>query len=144
MFSAASQAQETTQGQETAPSTVPTAVVENTPAPESLPKGTGIVAELSDSLKTNKLKPGDKIKGEVTQDVLVHGKTLIPVGSKLVGHVTEAKKRSEGDTESRLAFVFDKVRMKGHKELSIKAVVQALAPPAPRESLVDKPDMMLP
>jgi hypothetical protein len=141
---AASQAQENapSQGGASSPVTVNTAN-DNALTADSL-KGAGIVAELSSSLKANKVKSGDKIKAEVMQDVLLHGKIVIPVGSKLVGHVTEARKRTEAEPESRLGFVFDKVRMKGHKELDLQAVVQAMAAPAPRASLVDKPDMMLP
>ncbi|HYL91862.1 MAG TPA: hypothetical protein VEW69_01765 [Alphaproteobacteria bacterium] len=138
------QAQENTQSQVAASSPVIAATANENALTADILKGTGIVAELSSSLKANKLKSGDKIKAEVTQDVLLHGKTVIPVGSKLIGHITEAKKRTDADPESRLGFVFDKIRMKGHRELDLQAVVQAMAPPAPRESLVDKPDMMLP
>src|SRR6266567_3582037 len=103
-----------------------------------------ILAEFNGNLDAKKLKPGDRIKAEVTQDVLSHGKIVIPIESKLVGHVTEVKARSGEDPESRLGLVFDKVLLKHHQELDFQGVIQALSPPALRRSKVDEPDQMLP
>jgi hypothetical protein len=103
-----------------------------------------ILAEFKGSLNAKKLKPGDRIKAEVTQDVLAHGKIVIPIESKLVGHITEVKTSSEGDRGSRLGVVFDKVLLKNHNELGFQGVIQALSPPAPRRSKLDDPDPMTP
>jgi hypothetical protein len=102
-----------------------------------------IVAEFTESLNVKKLKTGSRIKAKVTQDVLSHGKIIIPVDSKLLGHVTEVKERGKDNSESRLGIVFDKVFLKHHEEMDFQAVVQALAAPAPRRSMVDEPDQML-
>jgi len=51
-------------------------------------------------------------------------------GSKLVGHVTEAQARGKGESESRLGIAFDRAIVHGGQEVSLGAVVQALAPPA--------------
>jgi hypothetical protein len=103
-----------------------------------------ILAEFSSALNAKKLKPGDKIKAQVSQDVLWHGKIIIPEESKLVGHVTEVKRRGAEGPESRLGLVFDRVLLKHHQELDFQGVVQAISPPAPRRSRVDEPDQMLP
>jgi hypothetical protein len=103
-----------------------------------------ILAEFSGGLNTKKLKPGDKIKAQVSQDVLSHGKIIIPEDSRLVGHVTEVTRRGVDHPESRLGLVFDRVLLKHHQELDFQGVVQALSPPAPRRSRVDEPDQMLP
>src|SRR5215813_5130939 len=42
-------------------------------------KNTYLLIELSKTLKASKLKPGDKVKAEVSQDVVSHGKIIIPV-----------------------------------------------------------------
>jgi len=118
----------------------PTAATPNPAAPSVF----YIVAEFKGALNVKKLKPGDRIKAEVTQDVLSHGKIVIPVESKLLGHVTEVKARSGEDPESRLGFVFDKVMLKHHNELDFQGVIQAISPPAPRRSKVDEPDQMMP
>lgn len=103
-----------------------------------------ILAEFTGSLNAKKLKPGDTVRAEVTQDVLSHGKIIIPVESKLVGHVTEVKIRRTDDPESRLGIVFDKVLLRHHREMDFRGILQALSPPAPRRSKVDEPDQMLP
>ncbi len=102
-----------------------------------------ILAEFTQSLNAKKLKPGDEIKAEVTQDVLAHGKIIIPVESKLVGHVTEVKSHRSDDPESRLGIVFDKVLLRHHMEVDFRGVLHALSAPAMRRSRVDEPDQML-
>ena len=123
-----------------ATASIPAPVVQ----PSALARGTMLLAEFSGSLNARKLKPGDKVKAVLTQDLIVGGKVVARSESKLVGHVTEVKARSAQDPESRLGVVFDKILLKPHKELEIEAVVQALAPPAPRRSRVDEPDQMMP
>ncbi len=110
----------------------------------SQPKTSFLLVELTRSLKAKKLKPGDKIKASVTQDVVSHGKVIIPVETRLVGHVTEVSVRDHGNPESRLGIVFDRILLKQFHEIAFKAVVQAVAPPAPRPSRVDQPSQMLP
>jgi hypothetical protein len=102
-----------------------------------------ILAEFTQSLNAKKLKPGDQVKAEVTQDVLSHGKIIIPVESKLVGHVTEVKSSRAEDSESRLGIVFDKVLLKHRVEVEFHGVLHALSAPAVRRSRVDEPDQML-
>lgn len=107
-------------------------------------KGSYMVVELSKTLKAKKLKPGDKIKAEVTQDVVSHGKVIIPVETKLMGHITEVSVRDKDNPESRLGIVFDRILLKHWHEINFQAVVQAVAPPVLRRSLVDEPSQMLP
>jgi hypothetical protein len=118
----------------------------NEPATSStiakLDSGTLVVAELSKSLNAKKLQPGDTVTAKVIQAVVVNGKVVIPQGSKLIGNVTETKTRSKEDPESRLGIIFAKAMIKNGAELSLDAIVQALAPARP--SAVDRPDPMLP
>jgi hypothetical protein len=102
-----------------------------------------ILAELTQSLNAKKLKPGDPIKAQVTQDVLSHGKIIIPVDSKLIGHVTEAMSHGTEDPESRLGIVFDKVLLRRPREVDFVAVLQRLEPPSELKSRVDQPSQML-
>ncbi len=103
-----------------------------------------ILAEFKGTLNVKKLKPGDQIKAEVTQDVLAHGKIVIPVESRLLGHVTEVKASDTKGRESWLGVVFDKVVLKNHSEMGFQGVIQALSPPAPKRSRLDEPDPMAP
>src|SRR5262249_662913 len=101
-----------------------------------------VLAEFSDALNGKKLKPGARVRVDVAQDVLAHGKIIIPMDSRIVGHVTEVKTRGS-DPASRLGIVFDKVLLKHHEERNLQGVVYALAAPSSRRSKVDQPDQML-
>ena len=120
------------------PSTQPPA------GPQILRLGSTLVAEFSGSLNVKKLKPGDKVKARLAQDLISGGKLIAKSGSKVLGHVTEVKRRTKADPESRLGVVFDKILLKKHRELDFEAIVQALAPPVLRRSRVDEPDQMMP
>lgn len=122
------------------------AAVSSAPAakPRVIGLGSTILAEFSGSLNVKKLKPGDKVKAVLAQDLLAGGQIIAKVNSKVLGHVTEIKRRSDGDPESRLGVVFDKILLKKHQELDFQAIVQALAPPVVRRSRVDEPDQMMP
>jgi hypothetical protein len=130
-----------------APSEAPTAATkhESAAAPASTqPKNAYMLVELSRTLKAKKLKPGDKIKAEVCQDVVARGKIIIPVETELVGHVTEVAVRDRTNPESRLGIVFDRILLKHYRDINFQGVIQAVAPPVLRKSKVDEPSQMLP
>ena len=108
------------------------------------PKASYMLVELSNTLKAKKLKVGDKVKAEVSQDVVSHGKVIIPVETKLVGHVTEVSTRDSTNSESRLGIVFDRILLKHFRDIDFEAVVQAVSQPVIRRSRVDEPSQMLP
>jgi hypothetical protein len=84
------------------------------------------------------------VKAEVSQAVVSHGKIIIPVETKLVGHVTEVHALESEHPESRLGIVFDRILLKHSHAINIQAIVQAVAAPAVRRSLIDQPSQMLP
>ena len=87
-----------------------------------------IPVSLDKSVDSKKLKSGEEIDGKVATNVQLKDGTVISRGAKVVGHVTEAKARSNGDAESALGIVFDHVDMPGGKDLAITSVVQAVGP----------------
>jgi hypothetical protein len=107
-------------------------------------KGSYLLVELSKTLKATKLKPGDKVKAEVSQDVLSHGKLIIPAETEVVGHVTEVNVRDAGNSESRLGIVFDRILLKHYHDVNFHAVVQTVRPPVIRRSRLDEGSQMLP
>src|SRR2546429_5284787 len=74
-----------------------------------------------------KCKPGDAVNARTTEAIKSEGKMVIPKGSKLVGHVTEASARGNGETESALGIVFDKAILKNGQEIPLNVAIQALA-----------------
>ena len=109
----------------------------------SAPKPTYLLAEFSGSVNGKKLKPGSEVRAEISQDVLAHGKIIVPADATVVGHVTEVRSRGS-DRSSRLGIIFDKILLKHHQERRLQGLVYALAPPTMRRLRVDEPDQMMP
>jgi hypothetical protein len=84
-------------------------------------------AQLTRPVDSKKNKPGDSVTAKTTENVKSDGQVVIPKGSKLVGHVTQAKARAKGESESALGIVFDKAILKNGQEVPLNAGIQALA-----------------
>jgi hypothetical protein len=103
------------------------ASAQNGQANASLGSGAAINAELTAPVDSKKAKPGDAVAARTTEAAKANGKTVIPKGSKLVGHVSEVKSRAKGDSESALGIVFDKAILKNGEEMPLNVAIQALA-----------------
>ncbi len=103
------------------------ASAQNGQANASLASGTAFNAALSSPVDSKKCKPGDAVAARTTEAVKSEGKTVIPKGSKLVGHVTQASARANGEAESTLGIVFDKAILKNGQEIPLNVAIQALA-----------------
>jgi hypothetical protein len=93
----------------------------------SLSNGTAMNATLSQPVDAKKNKPGDQVAAKTTEATKSEGKTVIPKGSKLIGHVTECKQRSKEEKESVLGIVFDKAILKNGEEIPLNVTIRALA-----------------
>jgi hypothetical protein len=101
---------------------------QNGQANASLASGTAFNAALSSPVDSRKCKPGDPVNARTTEAAKSEGKTVIPKGSKLVGHVTQASARAKGESESALGIVFDKAILKNGQEIPLNNVtIQAIA-----------------
>jgi len=108
-------------------STSAAATAQSGQANAGLSNGTAFNAELASPVDSKKCKPGDAVNGKTTEAVKAEGKTVIPKGSKLVGHVTQASARAKGESESSLGIVFDKAILKNGEEIPLNVAIQALA-----------------
>jgi hypothetical protein len=95
----------------------------------SVAEGAAINAELTSSLDSKKVKIGDTVNARTTEDVKSAGKVILPKGSKVFGHVTQASARSKGEPQSSLGIVFDKAVAKSGQEIPLDLMVQAVASP---------------
>jgi len=101
------------------------------PAVSSAAAGHGsFPVKVTKTLDSSKLKEGDAVALETTGSFKLPDGTLVPKGSKMVGHVTSAKARSKGDPESELVIALDKLDIVKGKELTVKGTVQAVFPPS--------------
>ena len=103
------------------------ATAQNGQANAGLASGTAFNAELAAPLDSKKVKPGDAVNARTTEAVKSEGKTIIPRGAKLVGHVTQASSRAKGETESALGIAFDKAIVKNGQEIPLNVAIRALA-----------------
>jgi hypothetical protein len=103
------------------------ASAQNGQANAALASGTAFNAALSSPIDSKKCKPGDPVNAHSTEAVKSEGKTVIPKGSKLVGHVTQASARGKGESESSLGIVFDKAILKNGEEIPLNAGILAIA-----------------
>lgn len=92
-----------------------------------LVSGSTISAELAKPVDARKAKPGDAVVARTTQDVKSDGRVVIPKGSRLVGHVTQAQARAKGDSESSLGIAFDHAVLRNGEQVPMSATIQALA-----------------
>jgi hypothetical protein len=83
---------------------------------------------LAKSLDSRKLKQGDTVLCVTSAELHAGSGLMVPTGSKVVGHVTQAEARSNGSPDSTLAIVFDKIEYAKGEEIPIKGTVQAIAP----------------
>jgi hypothetical protein len=93
----------------------------------AIANGTAINASLSSPVDSKKAKEGDEVNARTTEAIKAQGKTVLPKGTKLVGHVTRASARGKGDAESALGIAFDKAILKGGEEIPLSGSIQALA-----------------
>jgi hypothetical protein len=107
----------------------PNIPVQSETSAASLPGGTALNAELNSSVDSKKAKIGDKVAAHTTEEFKYAGKTIIPLGTKLEGHVTEATARSKGDSGSTLAIQFDKAIAKKGEEIPLNVSILAIAAP---------------
>jgi len=93
----------------------------------SLAAGTTIPATLTKPIDARKAKSGDQVVAKTTQDVRSDSGVVIPRGSRLIGHVTDAKAKAKGDSESALGIAFDQAVLKNGQQIPLNASIRALA-----------------
>jgi hypothetical protein len=97
------------------------------PESASLPSGTSFDATLSKTLDSKKAKPGYPVVARTTQAVQADGNTMLPKGTRIVGHVLRASARANGASESMLAISFDYAILKNGGEIPLNATIQTIA-----------------
>jgi hypothetical protein len=104
---------------------------ETTGSAASLAGGTVLNAMLNSSIDSKKAKPGEQIIAHTTEAVKsTDGRMILPNGTKIIGHVTQASARANGQGQAMLAILFDKAVLKDKQEIPLNVVIQAIAAPA--------------
>lgn len=112
-------------------------------ASNQLATGSTIHASLEKPIDARKCKPGDEVVAKTTQNVKSNGKVVVPKGSKIVGHVTQAQARTKGESESSLGIAFDHAILRDGRQVPLTASIQAIGSSAQSASAaMDDADMM--
>ena len=104
-------------------------VASGTSQSSTIAAGTAIHATLAKPVDARHSKPGDEVMAKTTENVKPDGQVVLPKGSKIVGHVTEAKTYSKGESKSELGMAFDYAVLKDGREVPLAASIQAIASP---------------
>ncbi|HWZ99855.1 MAG TPA: hypothetical protein VN025_19010 [Candidatus Dormibacteraeota bacterium] len=92
------------------------------------PDGAALFADLDTSLDSKKAKADDQVVLHTTEALKIQGKIVLPKGTKILGHVTQAQARGKGEAESFLAIQFEKAVPKKGEEIPIRFAIRAIAP----------------
>ncbi|MDP9339039.1 MAG: hypothetical protein M3P45_09240 [Acidobacteriota bacterium] len=108
----------------------------------SLAAGTAITAELARSLDSKKVKQDEAVEARTTEALKsADGRTILPRGTRITGHVTKASARSAGQTDSSLGLVFDQAILKSGQQIPLNVAIQAVgAPPSGSADVSPGPD----
>ncbi|HXP81708.1 MAG TPA: hypothetical protein VN976_17510 [Verrucomicrobiae bacterium] len=93
----------------------------------NISNGTKIDATLATSLDAKRSRPGDEVEVRAEEDIKQDGKVVLKRGTHLVGHVTQAQARANGQTQSQLGIMFDHAVLKNGQEVPFNASIEALA-----------------
>ena len=111
-------------GNGSAAASAATSAADNT---ANIVSGTKIDASLATSLDAKRSKAGDEVEVRTEEDIKQGGKVVLKKGTRLVGHVTQAQARANGQAQSQLGIVFDRAVLKNGQEMPFSASIQALA-----------------
>lgn len=90
-----------------------------------LQSGTRLAAQLQNTLDVRKAKVGDEVILRTTQAIKSHGRTVVPKGARLVGHVIEVAQRVNGNGTSRIGLLFDRLE-RGALAMPISATITSI------------------
>lgn len=127
----AAQGQQPMAGQSAQPSTQAQTTQPGVPR---VAPGSVIPVQLTKTIDSKKAKAGEEIEVKVTQDMKNgNGEILVPKDTKVIGHITEAQKRSKEQKESELGITFERAMMNG-SEVPMPMSIQAIIVPPPQNT----------
>lgn len=93
-----------------------------------LPAGSTIPVMLEKSVDARKNKVGDEVIAKTKENVKSEGRVVLPKGSKIVGHVTEARAGTKEEAASAVGIAFDQAVLKDGRVIPLALEIQAIAP----------------
>lgn len=89
-----------------------------------------VSAQLVGKLDSKSAKVGDQVVAKTTKTVRTADGTVIPKGTRLVGHVTSVEAHGKGNSDSSLSLAFDHADLKNGESIPIRSAIRSVAPSA--------------
>ena len=89
-----------------------------------------VTAELEGKLDSKTAKVGDRVVLKTTEKVQTPDGTVIPRGSRLVGHVTEVQAYDIEIGPARIAIAFDHAELKNGQSIAVYTLIRGVSPSA--------------
>jgi hypothetical protein len=87
-----------------------------------------VSGELAGKLDARTAKVGETVVLKTTGKVTTADGTVIPKGTRLIGHVTEAQAHDSAHADSQLGIAFDRAELKNGQSLSIHSTIERVNP----------------
>ena len=104
-----------------------------------VPAVSTLIGVLTSSLESRSATVGQEFTLKTISDVMVGGQLVIPRGSRVLGHVTEAVTKGKDQAQSELSLVIEKAVRPNGSEVPLQGIIAALAAPPQSNSLSDDP-----
>jgi hypothetical protein len=88
-----------------------------------------VFAKLTSPLDLTQCKAGDKVEGQITDDVKAGSQVVIKKGAILVGNITAVEPPKGSQTDTMIGIVVDSVNSKDSPSLPVALLIRAIAPP---------------
>ena len=89
-----------------------------------------ITGELDGQLDSKTAKPGDRVVLKTIEKVQTSDGTIIPKGSRMIGHVTQVQPYDKEHGAALLGIAFDHVEMKNGQNLAMYMLIRGVSPSA--------------
>jgi hypothetical protein len=89
-----------------------------------------VSGELEGKLNSKTARVGDRVVLKTTEKVQTSDGTVIPRGSRLVGHVTQVQAHDDEHANAQMGVVFDRVELKNGQSVAIYTLLRGVSPSA--------------
>ncbi len=87
-----------------------------------------VTAELTSKLDSKTAKAGDAVELKTTEKATMADGTVLPKGTKIMGHVTEAQPYISNTDNGRLTLQFDQAEVKNGQNMPIRSALETVTP----------------
>jgi hypothetical protein len=97
---------------------------------------TSVETKLTGKLDTKNAVVGQEITTKTTQTVRLANGTTLPLGTNLIGHVTQVQARQKSGAGALLTVTFDRAELKGGLTVPLRSLIWTVAPPIKADDIM--------